>query len=158
MEQTSRDGRFFPGGQVHLPRLNPDDRGPEPIVQVVDTAFLGGGTATLEAEPEPSGFTGYFTYESLFEPPEEPETVDGEDAYEVLRVKRSDDWQTIHAAHRALVKEFHPDRFAGQDPDLIATAEDEIRRINIAYGQIRKDRAEEAPERRSGSDRRANER
>ncbi|MFN8050889.1 MAG: J domain-containing protein [Acidimicrobiales bacterium] len=159
MDQTSSDPAFrpapsrsFPGGNVRLPKLKAEDRAEQPRIDVVGTAFIGGGTATLVDEPEPSGFTGYFTYESLFEEPE-PVNGEGDDPYDVLKVSRDDDWQTIVSAHRSLVKEFHPDRFVDHPADVVAAAEDEIKRINLAYSELRKIHA--ADERRSGADRRA---
>lgn len=134
----------FPGGKVRLPKLNGDDRGPAPTVDFVGTAFAGGGTATIEEPPPaptgPAGFTEYFTYESLFAgaPVEE---VDGtEDAYDALGVGRDAPWSEVVAAHRALVKEFHPDRFVDEPPEVIAEAEARIRRVNAAYGELQRAR------------------
>jgi DnaJ-domain-containing protein 1 len=163
MEQSPDDqafrpatGRSFPGGQVRLPRLNAEDRAGEPQIDVVGTAFLGGGTTTITDEPEPAGFTGYFTYESLFDEPDvnDPDS-EGEDPYAVLRVAPTDDWTTIVAAHRSLVKEFHPDRFVDHPAEVVAQADIEIKRINLAYGLLRKQRASQGSERRSGDDRRS---
>lgn len=124
---------------------------------MVDTAFVGGGTATIgtdATEPNgPSGFTDYFTYESLFAEPEAPAAVPPDESYGVLRVTPDDTWDTMVARHRALVKEFHPDRFVGEPIDVIANAEREMKRINAAYAELRK-RHGPSPDRRSGVDRR----
>jgi hypothetical protein len=47
------------------------------------------------------------------EPQETPLDVQYAQARRVLGVKRSATWEEIHAAHRALLKKFHPDRNPG---------------------------------------------
>jgi len=122
---------------------------------MVDTAFIGGGTATVIDEV-PSGFTGYYTYESLFEEPAEGDAdFKGEDPYAVLKVEPTADWPTIVSAHRTLVKEFHPDRFVDHPAEVVAQAEVEIKRINLAYAELRKIRASQGTDRRTGVDRRS---
>lgn len=134
----------FPGGKVRLPRLNGDDRGPTPTVDFVGTAFVG-STTTIDEPPPPrvesAGFTEYFSYESLFTAPASEEVHDVDDAYDALGVRRDAPWREVVAAHRALVKEFHPDRFADQPADVVAEAEARIRRINAAYGELQRQRA-----------------
>lgn len=91
------------------------------------------------AENPRSGFEEYFTFESLFEEVPEPGSAAEEeigDPYRILGVRPTATWPEVQAAHRRLVKEFHPDRFAGHDPETIRRAEEEIRRINWAYGQL----------------------
>lgn len=150
---ADRPARSFPGGKVRLPRLN-EDRSAGPQIDMVDTAFIGGGTATV-VEETPSGFTGYYTYESLFnEPTEGDRDFEGEDPYQVLKVDPTADWSAIVAAHRSLVKEFHPDRFVDHPADVLAQAEVEIKRINRAYGELRQLR-QGSTDRRSGGDRRS---
>lgn len=149
----------FPGGKVRLPKLNGEDRGPVPTVDFVGTAFVGGGTATIE-EPEPVAetvaFTQYFSYESLFAEPPAHEELSDDNAYEVLGVARDTPWPAIVSAHRALVKEFHPDRFVGEPAAIIAEAEDRIRRVNAAYADLQRARASAGgTERRTGGDRRS---
>ena len=91
---AGRAARSFPGGQVRLPRLN-EDRTKGPQIDMVDTAFIGGGTATVLQEA-PSGFTGYYTYESLFdEPAEGDDDFRGESPYDVLRVTPTASWSEI---------------------------------------------------------------
>jgi len=152
-DTAERTARSFPGGKVRLPRLN-EDRSTGPVIDMVDTAFIGGGTATV-VQDAPSGFTGYYTYESLFDQPTEGD-VDfvGDDPYEVLRVGRTAEWSAIVTAHRALVKEFHPDRFVDHPAEVVAKAEAEIKRINRAYGELRQLRGAAPSDRRSGGDRR----
>lgn len=150
---AGRAARSFPGGQVRLPRLN-EDRSKGPQIDMVDTAFIGGGTATVLKE-EPSGFTGYYTYESLFdEPAEGDDDFRGESPYDVLRVTPTASWSEIVTAHRTLVKEFHPDRFVDHPAEVVAQAEVEIKRINRAYGELQQLRT--SADRRTGGDRRQN--
>lgn len=153
----------FPGGKVRLPKLSGDERGPMPTVDFVGTAFVGGGTATIEEPPEPVtetvGFTEYFSYESLFATPPADAVPSPDDAYDVLGVTHDTPWPAIVSAHRALVKEFHPDRFVGEPAAVIAEAEDRIRRVNAAYADLQRMRASAGgAERRSGGDRRGSQR
>jgi hypothetical protein len=141
-ESTSQSPRVFPGGTVKLPRLTQDISRPTEV-DYVGTAFVR--SAIDDASPADAAagtFTEYFTAESLFaeaEIPEEVETTDdGENPFEVLRVPEDADWPTIVRRHRVLVKEFHPDRFVGFDQSVLEEAEIEIRRINKAYGTLRK--------------------
>ena len=136
---TSAYGRAFPGGRVRLPRLNAQDRAHQTEINVVDTAFFRGPTTVIEQEPPArSGFSEYFSYESLFDGGNDTPIEEIDDrAYRVLKVQRTDDWPTIVASHRSLVKQFHPDRFAGHPPEVIAEAEAEIKRINSAYTELR---------------------
>lgn len=147
--------RSFPGGRVRLPRLSGEDRSETPRIDVVETAFVGGGTATLEAgsTPPAGGFTSYFTAESLFTAPEPDDDLDPVDPYAVLKVTRDMPWSEIQSVHRALVKQFHPDRFVGHPAEVVALAEIEIKRINRAYSELR--RQNSGVERRRGADRRS---
>lgn len=121
---------------------------------MVDTAFVGGGTATKVVVP-PTGFTGYYTYESLFDTPlEGDDDFRHDEPHTVLRVEEDADWQTIVAAHRRLVKQFHPDRFVDHPPEVVSQAEAEIIRINQAYAEIRRRRDTSSSDRRSDGDRR----
>lgn len=152
---TESTNRSFPGGRVRLPRLNPDERAAEPQIHMVGTAFLGGGATTV-TEEAPTGFTGYFTYESLFnEPTEGDADFEDEDPYHVLKVEPGADWATVVSAHRSLVKEFHPDRFVDHPAEVVAQAEVEIKRINRAYSELNKQRSAAGLDRRSGDDRRS---
>lgn len=131
----------FPGGRVKLPRLHSNDRSSEPQIDVVGTAFVRSQPSVAHNADEQhgrrSGFTEYFTEESLFDEPPPEEVADADDPYRVLRVRRENDWPSIVAAHRRLVKQFHPDSFIGHPPEVLAQAEAEIRRINLAYSMLR---------------------
>jgi hypothetical protein len=150
MSEAHRTGsdpeRTFPGGRAKLPLLNPRLRPTEPEMAIVGTAFVRTDPGAAEAV-EPSseaasagGFSGYFTYESLFQEPEPTATEEvrgRDDPYKVLRVRRGCTWDDVVVAHRHLAKEFHPDRFVGQEDDIVAQAEDEIRRINLAFDELK---------------------
>jgi len=137
---STASGRAFPGGRVRLPRLDAHQRNQQTEINVVSTAFFRGPTTVIEDEPPVrSGFSEYFSYESLFDGGDAA-TVEEEldaTAYRVLNVSPTADWPTIVASHRSLVKQFHPDRFANHPPGVIAEAEAEIKRINIAYSELR---------------------
>jgi hypothetical protein len=136
--------RSFPGGQVRLPKLGSNEGAAPPRIDFVGTAFLGGGTTTVIEDPGPAGgFNSYFTTESLFDEPEPDDELDAEDPYVVLKVTRDMPWNEIVSAHRSLVKEFHPDRFVDHPAEVVAEAEHEIKRINRAYSELRKLRADE---------------
>jgi curved DNA-binding protein CbpA len=68
-------------------------------------------------------------------PPERPTTVTTSDPYEILGVPADASLEEIKAAHKALAKVWHPDRFSG-DPMLRAKAEDKLKSINAAYASL----------------------
>ena len=132
------DRRSFPGGRVRLPMINPSYRSNETEMAIVGTAFVRAPEQAPIDDAPKSGFTGYFTYESLFEEPEADETTEVRDnPYAILRLRPDCTWGEVMAAHRHLAKEFHPDRFAEHDDDVIRQAEHEIRRINLAFAELR---------------------
>lgn len=134
--------RSFPGGTVKLPLLNSVD--PDEIqFSYVGTAFVRASAddaAPLGADN--GAFTEYFTPESLFlgtdAEEEESKPLGAEDPYRVLHVTPDASWSEITSSHRALVKEFHPDRFVDFPESIVKEAEIEIRRINTAYTTLRK--------------------
>jgi hypothetical protein len=129
----------FPGGRVKLPRLDPDRHHAGTQVAFVETAFRPVDTHVQTSTKPAGNFQSYYTYESLFEDaPEQLEEDAGEDPYVVLGLKHSATWPQISAAHRRLAKEFHPDRFATQPEDVREAAENEIKRINLAYSELRR--------------------
>lgn len=81
------------------------------------------------------------------EPPEDAEDaedageIDPSDPYAVLRVDPSATWEEIVDAHRRMARRHHPDRLFGQSEAEVAAAEEQIRRINIAYQELRVRRA-----------------
>ena len=140
------DAPSFPGGRVRLPQRSDGRNTTRQNVEVVDTAFRpvteerpSTPSAPTEGAPR-STFQQYFTYESLFAPPppEEPVRHGPEDPYKVLRVSPSASWDTIVRAHRLLAKEFHPDRFVDKPDEVQRLADNEIKRINAAYTELRK--------------------
>ena len=56
--------------------------------------------------------------------------------YGVLGVSRTASIKTIKEAYRELAQLWHPDRYV-DDPELKARAEEEIKEINQAYGEIK---------------------
>lgn len=58
------------------------------------------------------------------------------DPYDILGIPQDATPEEVKAAHRALARVWHPDRFGDDDP-LRAKAEERIKRINAAYEAIR---------------------
>ena len=58
-------------------------------------------------------------------------------AYGVLGLSPSADWDQINAAHRTLLKQHHPDRHAGNEA-LIKRATDQAQKINEAFQTLKK--------------------
>lgn len=129
--------RAFPGGARRLPRL--DDPVPEtPAFAIVGTAFVRDDTAEPTRESA-GGFTGYFTFESLFDGPEEPQHVEAlAEPYHVLEVTPETPWDQVAARHRKLVKDAHPDLFVTSSPAEQDAAEHRIREINVAFTELRR--------------------
>ena len=48
------------------------------------------------------------------------------------------DFAQVKQAYRRKVREFHPDMFAGENPDVIRYAEEATKRINVAYALLEK--------------------
>ncbi len=61
------------------------------------------------------------------------------DPYVVLGVSRDASDEEIKDAYRALVKKYHPDKFA--DSDLAELANEKMKEINVAYDEIQKIRS-----------------
>lgn len=134
--------RSFPGGRVTLPRLDGKDG---TSVHLTGAAFRPDTATTREAEHAGSTFTEYFTAQSLFSDASSSSVDEGTGppaaviaAYTELRLPPDSSWPEVLARHRALVKEFHPDRFGDHDAAARERAEAEIRRINNAYDTIRR--------------------
>ena len=139
----------FPGGRVRLPRIEEARRrrmaqeaADETSVRFVGTAFVRprGGSDTRDQFQNESGFSEYYTYESLFEAPAAenlpPATAD-DLALAELGLDRRATWSDVVAAHRQLVKETHPDLLVGADPVTIEAATDRLRAVNLAYAQLK---------------------
>ncbi len=69
-------------------------------------------------------------------------TPTGSDPYAVLGVPRHADGAAIKAAHRALVREHHPDRLVaqGMPQEFIELATQKLALVNAAYDRIRRER------------------
>ena len=59
------------------------------------------------------------------------------DPYSVLGVSPSATDEEIKSAYRALVKKYHPDRYA-DNPDLAEVAKEKMQEVNAAYDEIEK--------------------
>jgi DnaJ-domain-containing protein 1 len=58
-------------------------------------------------------------------------------AYLVLGLTSAATWEHVNSAHRALLKEHHPDRHAGNEA-LVKKATDQSQKINEAYQVLKK--------------------
>ncbi len=67
-----------------------------------------------------------------------------DDPYTILGVEPGADLEDIKKAHRALVREHHPDRLVAQGlpPEFVKVATEKLAKINAAWDEVRKQRAE----------------
>ena len=132
---ATKERRMFPGGHVRLPPLGAADDN----LHFVGTAFVRRNEERTTADR--SAFDEYFTFESLFEEPTEASTEDGPlNPYGVLGVEPGSPWRDVVSAHRKLVKLHHPDRLVDADRATIDAAEERLRQINWAYGELGRSR------------------
>lgn len=61
---------------------------------------------------------------------------DGVDPFGTLGLEQGVDWDGVVAAHRSLVKRYHPDRYGTAGPDEQAAAELRMSEINAAFQQL----------------------
>jgi hypothetical protein len=135
--RAARDPRSFPGGQARLPRLNrPSDAPPEDLTKEEPLRR----NADERSPAKDRGFEAYYSSESLFRTPVEPQ-VEADGPYGVLGLPRSADWEQVSKAHRRLVSQLHPDRYVGDDDVVREAAERRVRDVNEAYATIRRQRA-----------------
>jgi len=103
--------------------------------------------------PPDAQFADYWTPESLFEdqapppPPPAEETVEADldipggmdldSAHLVLQIDIGADWEAITRAHRALAKQYHPDRLIAYSPAAQEMGRDRMAEINAAHATLR---------------------
>jgi len=60
------------------------------------------------------------------------------EAYEILSVTETTSAEEVKLAYRALIREHHPDKLMaqGMPPEFVATAEEKMKRINVAYDVV----------------------
>ncbi len=78
--------------------------------------------------------------DSRFNQKNTQKSMDLDDAYELLGVKKEDDMGTIKKKYRALVRKYHPDILAseGLDAKSIQEATSKLQKINEAYKMVQK--------------------
>jgi DnaJ-domain-containing protein 1 len=158
MTTTGRRGRLFrreDEGEDDAADLSEDEHAWWAAREEV--AGVPHGTAP-EPEPEPeagSGFSDYWSAESLFEeqarpkpPPKDqagsahasvdvPGAMDLDSAHLVLQVKIGVDWEDITSAHRKLAKLYHPDRLISYSPEAQELGRTRMAEINAAHATLR---------------------
>ena len=100
-----------------MPRRRGDAKREEPV----DLAASEHSWWSKEREPEPP-------------PPPEP---DPDDPYVVLKVQPSSSWDEIVSSYHRLARMWHPDGLRNPVPGEQELCEDMIRRLNIAYTELR---------------------
>jgi hypothetical protein len=70
-------------------------------------------------------------------PEPEPKGVEEDDPYEVLKVDKNATWDDIVLSYRKLARWWHPDGLTNPAPGERELCEDMIRRLNVAYTQLR---------------------
>lgn len=75
------------------------------------------------------------------EPEPEAAPVDDDDPYVVLKVAPGADWDEITASYRRLARMWHPDGLRDPAPGERELCDDMIRRLNVAYTELRVRRA-----------------
>lgn len=139
----SDDGRRsgdsgFPGGRPSLPRLRDEEETGETEIHFVGSAFLHAGQNRSGNEEPQSGFSDYFSTESLFVGPDLEDEIEVTDPFRVLGIDSSASWETVAKAHRRLCKSLHPDSHPNATPEQREFAELSIRRVNEAFNELRR--------------------
>jgi len=71
------------------------------------------------------------------DPEPEPDPPDADDPYVVLKVAPTAPWEEIVASYRRLARMWHPDGLRDPAPGERELCDDMIRRLNVAYSQLR---------------------
>ena len=56
------------------------------------------------------------------------------DAYKLFGASENTAWEELERARRVLIQRYHPDKVANLGPKLQEVAEEEGKRINVAFG------------------------
>lgn len=132
--------RSFPGGGVRLPRIKTPGARTGPDVLFTDSAFLREPHEPRDVTTE-TGYSQYYSNDSLFEPATPTEFEQHKGPFEVLGVLSSASWEEVCRAHRQLVSKLHPDRYVDADDLVREAAERRVRDVNEAFSEIRRQRA-----------------
>lgn len=62
----------------------------------------------------------------------------GRSPYEVLEVSPEATAEEIRSAYRRMAQQYHPDKVAGQSPQVRQEAERRMKEINVAYGELKR--------------------
>jgi DNA-directed RNA polymerase subunit M/transcription elongation factor TFIIS len=62
------------------------------------------------------------------------------DAYQLFNSDNATEWEEIELTRRRLIQQYHPDKVAALGPKLRDLAEMEVKRINIAFDLLRKEK------------------
>ncbi len=62
----------------------------------------------------------------------------GKSPYEVLQVSPEATAEEIRSAYRRMAQQYHPDKVAGQPPQVRQEAERRMKEINAAYGELKR--------------------
>ena len=95
--------------------------------------------ATVEDSARQRVFDEYYADESLFAALDELARPQ-EDPYVALGLDERASWDQITSAHRRLAKLHHPDRLSDPSSDARLRSEERIRKLNIAYTELRRRR------------------
>jgi DnaJ-domain-containing protein 1 len=71
------------------------------------------------------------------DPADSSDTNTTEDPYALLKVEPGATWDDIVASYRRLARWWHPDRLTNPAPGERELCDDMIRRLNIAYTELR---------------------
>jgi DnaJ-class molecular chaperone len=71
------------------------------------------------------------------ERPPEPQPEDPDDPYVILKVEPTATWEEIVSSYRRLARMWHPDGLRDPAPGERELCDDMIRKLNVAYTELR---------------------